>query len=114
MALGCQIIDLVRLYFLHDADQIAGVGKIPIVQYKFAAFLVWSLIQMINTICIEQGGAAFDTVDFIALVQKEFRQIGTVLPGNAGDECFFHIIVRSVGYFCCIVHTAAHAPWFPP
>ena len=94
MALGRQIVDLVRLHFLHDADQIAGVGKIPVVQYELAAFLVRPLIKMVDTVRIEQGRAALDAVDLIALVQKEFRQIGAVLTGDAGDECFLHGAVR--------------------
>lgn len=94
MALGCQVVDFVRLHFLHDADQVAGVRKVPIVQYELAAFLVRSLIKVVDTIRIEQGRAALDAVDFIALVQKEFRQIGAVLTGDAGDECFFHTAVR--------------------
>ena len=90
MALGCQVVDFVRLHFLHDADQVAGVRKIPVVQNELAAFLVRSLIKVVDTIRIEQGRAALDAVDFIALVQKEFRQIGAVLTSDAGNECFLH------------------------
>lgn len=90
MALGCQVVDFVRLHFLHDADQVAGVRKIPVVQNELAAFLVRSLIKVVDTIRIEQGRAALDAVDFITLVQKKFRQIGAVLTSDTGDECFFH------------------------
>ena len=90
MALGCQVVDFVRLHFLHDADQVAGIRKIPVVQNELAAFLVRPLVKMVDTVRIEQGRAALDAVDFIALVQKEFRQIGAVLTSDTGDECFFH------------------------
>lgn len=95
MALGRQVVDFVRLHFLHDADQVAGVRKIPVVQYELAAFLVRPLVKMVDTVRIEQGRTALDAVDFVALVQKEFRQIGAVLTGDAGDECFFHIVIHS-------------------
>jgi hypothetical protein len=29
-------------------------------------------------------------VDFIALAQQEFGEVGAVLAGDAGDEGFFH------------------------
>lgn len=97
MALGCQVVDFVRLHLLHDADQVAGIRKIPVVQYEFAAFLVRPLVKMVDTVRIEQGRAALDAVDFIALVQKEFRQIGAVLASDTGDECFFHDRKKLIG-----------------
>jgi hypothetical protein len=29
-------------------------------------------------------------VDLVAFIEQQFRQIGTVLAGDAGDERFFH------------------------
>jgi hypothetical protein len=29
----------------------------------------------------------------ISLIEQEFCQVRSVLAGNAGDECFFHIIL---------------------
>jgi hypothetical protein len=29
-------------------------------------------------------------MDLVAFFQQEFSKVGSVLPGNAGDECFFH------------------------
>jgi hypothetical protein len=40
MALRRQIVDLVRLHLLDDANQIGGVGQIPIVQHQPAIPLV--------------------------------------------------------------------------
>ena len=36
-------------------------------------------------------GAADDAVDFVALFEKEFREITAVLPRDAGDECPLHV-----------------------
>ena len=48
------------------------------------------LIDVIDALGVEEGRAAFDAVDFVAFFQKEFREVGTVLAGDACDECFFH------------------------
>ena len=39
---------------------------------------------MIDTVRIEQGGPAFDAVDFIALFQQKFSKVCTVLAGDSG------------------------------
>ncbi len=51
--LGGQIIDLVRLNFLDDADQIGAVGQVAIVQDKPLVGLVRVLIQMFDAAGIE-------------------------------------------------------------
>ena len=58
-------------------------------QNKTTALLVRILIQMIDTIGIEQRRASFDTVNFVAFFEQELSQIRAVLSGDAGDECFF-------------------------
>jgi hypothetical protein len=50
---------------------------------------------VIDTLGVEEGRAAFDAVDFVAFFQKEFREVGTVLAGDACDKCFFHKILIS-------------------
>ena len=37
MALGGEVIDFGRLYFLHDADEVGGIGEIAIMQKKARA-----------------------------------------------------------------------------
>ena len=48
-------------------------------------------IKMIDARSVERAGAANDPVDFVALLQQQIGQITTVLAGDAGDECFFHV-----------------------
>jgi hypothetical protein len=43
------------------------------------------LIQMINALSIEQGAAAFDSMDFISFAQQQFREIRSVLSGDTCD-----------------------------
>ena len=41
---------------------------------------------MVDAVGIEEGRAAFDAVDDVALVQQELCELGAVLASNAGDE----------------------------
>ncbi|MCY1276833.1 hypothetical protein D9M70_255030 [compost metagenome] len=50
------------------------------------------LVDMVNTLGIEGGGAALDAVDFVALFQQKFCEVGAVLACDAGDKGFFHCI----------------------
>jgi len=36
--------------------------------------------------CVEQGAAPLDAVDFIVLGEQQFGQAGSVLPGDSGDQ----------------------------
>ncbi len=95
MALRRQVVDLIGLHFLHDPDQAAGIGEIPIMQHEFAALLMRSLVEMINAVGVEKRRTALYAVYFISLVEQEFSQIGAVLSGDAGDKRFFHSFPRS-------------------
>ena len=48
------------------------------------------LVDMIDARGVEAGGAADDTMNLVAFSQQQLGQIGTVLAGDACDECFFH------------------------
>jgi hypothetical protein len=32
-------------------------------------------------------------VNFVTFFEQQFREVGTVLACDAGDECFFHILI---------------------
>ena len=90
MALGCQIVYLVRLHFLHDADEVAGITQVTVVQNKVSRTCVRVLIEMVNAVCVEERGATLDAVYLIALAQQKFCQIGSVLTGDTCYKRFFH------------------------
>ena len=54
MALGRQVVDLVRLYLLDDADQVGGVGQVAVVQHEALVGLVRVLVQVVDAVGIEQ------------------------------------------------------------
>ena len=89
MAHRRQIVDFIRLHQLDDADEIGGIGQIAVVQDEVAVIDVRILIEVIDAVGVEEGAAALDAMDDIALPEQEFGKVGAVLAGNAGDESFF-------------------------
>jgi hypothetical protein len=71
VALRSESVDLVRLHGLHDADQVGRVGQVAVVQDESAALLVRILVQVIDAIRVERGGAAHQAVNFVAFPQQE-------------------------------------------
>jgi hypothetical protein len=41
------------------------------------------LVEMVDAICVEEGGAALDAVDLVALAQQKLGEVSTVLAGYA-------------------------------
>ena len=58
-------------------------------QDQAAVAYVRILVKMVDALGVEERGAPLDPVDDIALFDQEFGQVGTVLAGDAGDECNF-------------------------
>ena len=92
MALGCQIVHLVRLHFLHDADKVAGIAQVAVVQDEVPRAGVRVLIKVVNTVCVKERGAALDAVHLIALVQQKFCQVRPVFSRDARYKRFFIVL----------------------
>ena len=86
MALGGEIVDLVGLGLLDDADQVGRVGHVAVMQDEARIGLVRVLIEMLDAAGVERRRAALDAVDHVALGQQQFGKIGAVLAGDAGDQ----------------------------
>ena len=82
MALRGQIINLVGPGLLYDANQAAGVGHVPIMDDKIPVRDMRVLVEMIDALGIDQGGAALDAVHLIALFEQKLGEIGAVLTGD--------------------------------
>src|SRR5918992_77497 len=89
MALRCEVIDLVGLHILHDADQISRIRQITVVQNEITLRLVGILVQMIHPVGVKTRGAALDPMDLIALLQQKLGKIGPILSSYPGDQCYF-------------------------
>ena len=90
MAHRAQVVDLVRLHLLNDADQVAAVGQVAVMQREVLLVDMRVLIQVVNTVGIERRGPALDAVDFITFAQQKLGQVSAVLPCDAGDEGNFY------------------------
>jgi hypothetical protein len=86
MALRGQVVDLVGLDLLHDADQVGAVGHVAVVQDEVPVVDMRILVQVVDARGVEARGSALDAMHLVALLQQEFGQIGAVLAGDAGDE----------------------------
>ena len=71
MALGREIVDLVGLRLLHDADEVGRIGQIAIMHEKARLFFVRIDIEMVDPRGIERRRASLDAVDDIALVEQK-------------------------------------------
>ena len=84
MALGCKIVNLVGPDERQDADQACGIAQVAIVQRDLAQ-------QMRDTVGIGKRCASGDAVHFISFFKQKLGEIRAVLPGDAGDQSFFHV-----------------------
>jgi len=85
VALCRQIVDFVRLHFLDNPDQAGGIREIAMMQGEIESLLMGVVIEMINSIGVDQGRPALDAVNRITLGQQQFGEIRTVLAGNTGN-----------------------------
>ena len=70
VALRAEVVDLVRLEFVDQFDQIDRVGQVAVVKEKLHAIDVRILVQVIDAIGVEGARAADDPVDLVTLASK--------------------------------------------
>ena len=95
VALGAEVVDFVGLDLLNDADEVAGVGEIAVVQLEPSLGDMGILINVVDALGVERGGAPLDAVDNVAFFEQEFGEVGAILTGDAGDEGDFGLIGNS-------------------
>ena len=88
MALGSEVVYFVGLHFLHDANQVRRIGHIAVMEKERDALLVGVPVQVVDPLRIEKAAAPLQAVHLIPFRQQQFRQVGAVLSGDSGDECF--------------------------
>ena len=87
VALGGQVVDLVRPDGLDDFDKAHAVAHVPVVEMEMGMTL-----QRGDPLAEIHRGAADDAVDLIAFPEQELGKVGAVLAGDAGNECCFHAV----------------------
>src|SRR5262249_24098282 len=86
MALSREIVNLVGLALLDQADQVGGIGKVAIVHKKSRLVLVRVNIEVIYARGIERGRSTFDAMHYVPFFQQEAGQMGAVLSRNARNQ----------------------------
>jgi len=82
VALGAQVVDLGRLGFLDQADQVGGVGQVAVVKAELGVILVRVDIEVVDAFGVEGRRPALHAVHPVALRQKHLRQVAAVLAGD--------------------------------
>ncbi len=70
MALGAEVVNLVWLRFLHDANQVAGVRQVAVVQLEVGVINVRVLVDVVYALGVEQRSTSLDAVNDVALFNK--------------------------------------------
>ena len=88
MALGAQVVDLVRPDGLDQADQAGAVGEVAVVEDQRLRVGVSrvGVRQVIEPFPPQARGAADHSVHLVALGQEQLGQVRPVLAGDAGDQ----------------------------
>ena len=89
MALGPEVVDLVGLHLLDDPDQVGAVGEVPVMKHEARVTLMRVLVEVVDPCGVEATRAALYAMHQIPLFEQQFRQIATVLAGDASDEGSF-------------------------
>jgi len=97
MALGCQVVNLIRFGVVDHVSKAAGGAHISVMQEQPRCTVddMRILIQVVNAFCIESTRPADDAMDLVTFVQEEFSQVRSILTGNASNYRFFHVLPQS-------------------
>src|SRR6185436_17996197 len=79
VALGREVVDLVRLQGIERARQAVLVDQIAVVQHQ-------ALADVVDAPGVERAAAAHQPVHLVALVEQQLGQVAAVLAGDPGDE----------------------------
>jgi len=89
VGLGTEVVDFAGLDGFEDAAEGGAVGEVAVVEVEAGGGVVGVLVEVVDAIGVEGGGATDDAVDFVAFLEEEFGEVGAVLAGDAGDEGAF-------------------------
>jgi hypothetical protein len=90
VALRREVIKLIRCEAVNQVQHPLRAGKIAVMQKEPCARLIRILIDVIDALRVKRARASDDPVHFISFGQQQFREVRSVLPGNARDQCAFH------------------------
>ena len=86
MALAREVVEFIRFRFEDGPAEGRRIFEIRVMEEKAPPVDGRVAVKVFEARAIEGAGSADRTVNLIALFQEEFRQIRTILAGDASDE----------------------------
>src|SRR3984885_2103346 len=86
MALRAEIVEFSRLRLLHQPNQVRRVRQVPVMQGEGPACFVQVVIEMVDSVGVEGGSPALDTVDRVSLAEQQLGKECAILAGRAGNQ----------------------------
>lgn len=97
MALRPQVVELVRADFLYYARDTAEFGQVAVMQDELPGPCVIGDVDVVETRGVYLRSPPPDAMHLVALRQQQFREVGAILSGDAGDQsCSCHCIIGCV------------------
>ena len=84
-----EVVDLVRLHLLDHRDERRQVAQVALDQLE-------RRVLVLNHLDLGVRLAVHQPEDLIALSGEELGKMTAVLAGDAGDQCAFHVVSRSL------------------
>merc|ERR1712000_171833 len=85
--LGGQVVQFLWLGLPEEAVEATGVTEVSVVEDEDLSLFPRSLAQRLDTLSIELRGPPHHPMDLVAFREQQFRQVGSILSGDAGDQC---------------------------
>src|SRR4029079_11082032 len=60
-------------------------------------------VKVINSRGVKCAGTSNYSVHFVAFPKQQIRQITSILAGNAGDQCLFHVSRLALEHSVCTI-----------
>ncbi len=89
MGLRAEVVDFVGLDLADEAGEVRGIGEVAVVEAEVRISHLMMLVDVIHSLRVEGGCSTLNAMDFVAFFEEELSEVGSVLAGDAGDECFF-------------------------
>ena len=87
MRLTRQMVNFRGLNLRHDPPDCRWIRQVGVMQKQPTIVDLIISVKMAQSGSFQRAGTTDETVDFVAFVQQEFRQVGAVLACYSGDEC---------------------------
>ena len=94
MTLRREVVDLVGFNIKKEISDTRSVGQIAMMQHE-SRMIVRVFVNVVDSRRVECARSADKPVDFVAFLEEQFGQIGSILTSDAGDQRSLWRIVRS-------------------